>query len=76
MHQPAQGLLPASVEAIGTAQAQQAWAPRIAAAELSLLTRQLATLLESGLTIKQALTAMIEQTSAAVTRETLAGVKA
>jgi general secretion pathway protein F len=72
----AQGLLPASVEAIGAGQAQRPWAPRITAAELSLLTRQLATLLESGLTIEQALTAMIEQTSAAVTRETLAGVKA
>ncbi|MGE4110904.1 MAG: type II secretion system inner membrane protein GspF [Burkholderiales bacterium] len=72
----AQGLLPASVEPIGAAQAQRPWAPRIAAAELSLLTRQLATLLESGLTVEQALTAMIEQTGAAVTRETLAGVKA
>lgn len=72
----AQGLLPVSVEAISAAQAERPWAPRITGAELSLLTRQLATLLESGLTVEQALNAMIEQTSAAVTRETLAGVKA
>ncbi len=39
------------------------------------MTRQLATLLESGLTIEQSLNALIEQASEPLTREILGGVK-
>ncbi|MDB5811234.1 MAG: gspF, partial [Betaproteobacteria bacterium] len=48
----AQGLLPISVvdQARAPERRRLAWARGISAAELSLLTRQMATLLESGLT--------------------------
>ena len=72
----AQGLLPSVVDAVSAKPAQRAWGPRISAAELSLLTQQLATLLDSGLTVEQALNALIEQSTQPVTRETLAGIKA
>lgn len=72
----AQGLLPSAVDAVGGRPAQRLWGPRISPAELCLLTQQLATLLESGLTMEQALSALIEQSPDQVTRETLAGVKA
>lgn len=71
-----QGLLPAAVEPVTTRPTGRPWAPRIPSAELSLLTQQLATLLQSGLTVEQALNALIEQSTHPVTRETLAGVKA
>jgi general secretion pathway protein F len=72
----AQGLLPSAVDAVSARPAQRAWGPRISAAELSLLTQQLATLLDSGLTVEQALNALIEQSTQPGTRETLAGIKA
>lgn len=72
----AQGLLPSAVNAVSARPAQQLWGPRISAPELSLLTQQLATLLDSGLTVEQALNALIEQSTDSVTRDTLAGVKA
>jgi general secretion pathway protein F len=72
----AQGLFPSSVELVqARGQARPAWRRGISAAELSLLTRQLATLLESGLTIERTLDALIESTSDANAREVLAGVK-
>jgi general secretion pathway protein F len=40
-----------------------------------VLTRQLATLLESGLTLEQALNALIEEANAPIVREVLAGVR-
>lgn len=46
------------------------------AGQLSLLTRQLATLLDAGLTIEQALSAMIEQSENENVRQVLAGVRA
>lgn len=46
------------------------------AGQLSLLTRQLATLLDAGLTIEQALSAMIEQSESETVRQVLAGVRA
>ena len=52
------------------------WSRGIPPAELSLLTRQLATLLASGLTMEHALTALMEEVSAAKTREVLGGIKA
>ena len=65
------GLLPSEVKK-NTA---YSWARGISAAQLSLLTRQLATLLDSGLTMEQALSALIEEAEAPLTREVLAGVK-
>jgi len=68
----ARGLLPAAVHQA----VLHSWTRALSSAELSLLTRQLATLLDSGLTIEQSLAALIEQASTPVTRELLAGVKA
>jgi len=65
------GLLPASVQR----SVVHAWARAISAGQLSLLTRQLATLLDSGLTMEQALSALIEEAEAPLTREVLTGVK-
>jgi len=65
------GLLPSAVEK----NARQPWARGITAAQLSLLTRQLATLLDSGLTMEQALAALIEEAEAPSTRQLLTGVK-
>lgn len=72
----AQGLLPSIVGPVGQQEhTRRAWPRRISSGELSLATRQLATLLESGLTVEQTLTALIEQASDPTTREVLAGVK-
>lgn len=72
----AQGLLPAQVAEVGAKErAKQPWAKGISATELSLLTRQLATLLTAGLTMEQSLTALIEEAADAKTREVLGGVK-
>jgi general secretion pathway protein F len=65
------GQLPSAVEK----NARQPWARGVSAAQLSLLTRQMATLLDSGLTMEQALAALIEEAEAPSTRELLAGVK-
>ncbi len=48
----------------------------ISSAQLSMLTRQLATLLEAGLTIEQTLSALIEQSESETVRQVLAGVRA
>jgi general secretion pathway protein F len=55
--------------------ARQVWARGISAAQLSLVTRQMATLLDSGLTMEQALNALIEEAAEPMTREVLTGVK-
>jgi general secretion pathway protein F len=68
----ARGLLPSAVHK----NAVHPWTRGLSAAELSLLTRQMATLLDSGLTMEQSLAALIEEAEAASTREVLAGVKA
>ncbi len=47
----------------------------ISSAQLSLLTRQLATLLGAGLTIEQALSATMEQSESEAVRQVLAGVR-
>lgn len=72
----AQGLLPSTVDQVhARARAGQAWARGVSATELSLLTRQMATLLDSGLTMEQALNALIEEAAEPKTREVLTGVK-
>ncbi len=48
---------------------------RISTAELSLLTRQLATLLSASLTLEQSLSALIEQSEDETVRQVLAGVR-
>ena len=48
----------------------------ISSAQLSLLTRQLATLLAAGLTLEQALNALIEQSESETVSQVLAGVRA
>ena len=48
---------------------------RISTSQLSMLTRQLATLLEAGLTLEQALNALIDQSEDVTTRKVLAGVR-
>src|SRR5512140_3094965 len=48
----------------------------ISAAQLGMMTRQLATLLEAGLPLEQALSALIEQSEAESVRRVMAGVRA
>lgn len=49
---------------------------RISTTQLCLLTRQIATLLEAGLTLEQTLNALIEQSEDETARQILAGVRA
>ena len=72
----AQGLLPSMLGPVNARErARQGWARGISAAELSLLTRQMATLLASGLTMEQSLNALIEAATDPITREVMTGVK-
>jgi len=58
----AQGLLPSALDKVeARSRARRPWARGLSAAELSLLTRQMATLLDSGLTMEQVLAALIEE---------------
>ena len=76
MQMRAQGLLPSMIGKVHARErARQAWARGISAAELSLLTRQMATLLDSGLTMEQALNALIEEAATPIAREVLTGIK-
>lgn len=54
---------------------QLGWRRGLSNAQLSLMTRQLATLLAAGLTIEQSLNALIEQTDHELTRQVVAGVR-
>ncbi|MEO8165872.1 MAG: type II secretion system inner membrane protein GspF, partial [Betaproteobacteria bacterium] len=72
----AQGLLPSMIGPVRARErAGQVWVRGISSAELSLVTRQLATLLASGLTMEQSLNALIEASTEPITREVLTGVK-
>jgi general secretion pathway protein F len=51
------------------------WGGGISSAQLSMLTRQLATLLAAGLTLEQSLAAQIEQSENEAVRRVLAGVR-
>jgi general secretion pathway protein F len=73
----AQGLLPSSIDQVRVReQVQLPWTRSISPAELSLLTRQLATLLAAGLTVEQSLTALIEAADEPASSEIISGVKA
>jgi general secretion pathway protein F len=71
----ARGLQPSALGPVRK-HALRPWARGLSAGQLSLLTRQLATLLEAGLTLEQALAALVEEAEAPLAREVLAGVKA
>ncbi len=71
------GLHPSQLDPVDARErARRPWARGLAQDELSLVTRQFATLLASGLTMEDALSALIEEASAPLTREVLGGVKA
>lgn len=73
----AQGLLPSVLTVLQQREHNSGFRARVlSAAELSLLTRQLASLLESRLTLEQTLNALIEAAEQPRIRELLAGVKA
>jgi general secretion pathway protein F len=69
------GLAPVEVGPIGQASTSAARRHRLATTELTLLSRQWATLLASGLTVEHSLAALIEQAEQATARQILAGVR-
>lgn len=76
-----QGLIPLEVDALGKDLRQQSlglfqFRQRLSGTELNLITRQLATLFDSGLTVEQALNALIEQADNARQKHILAAVRA
>lgn len=52
------------------------WRPGISNADLAVVTRQFATLVQAGLTIEESLSAVIDQSESARTRAVMAGVRA
>ncbi len=76
-----QGLTPLNVEAIaaqvdesGVARAR-GFGERLSQVELALFTRQLASLLEAGLPLEQAFTALLEQAERAYMRDLIASIR-
>lgn len=76
------GLTVLAVEAVSqdslhrTASGRWQWRRgKLSTAQLSMLTRQLATLLDAGLTLEQALNALIEQSEEQTAHQVLAGVR-
>ncbi len=59
----------------GDAQSKRSRSGGVSTAELALITRQFATLLDAGLTIERALTVLIEQAENLRLRDVLAGVR-
>jgi general secretion pathway protein F len=73
----AQGLLPSTIDKIHVRdKARQLWARGLSASELSMVTRQMATLLASGLTVEHAINALTDEAENPRTKEILTGVKA
>lgn len=71
------GLLPVAVTPIETEKSVRRTRDRhLRIADLSLMTRQLATLFDAGLTVEASLSAAIEQSASPRVRELLAGVRA
>jgi general secretion pathway protein F len=77
-----QGLTPISVEAIegqldASGQARsRGFGERLSQVELALFTRQLASLLEAGLPLEQAFTALLEQAERPYVRDLVASIRA
>lgn len=69
------GLAPLQADPVGSGTSSSARGARLLAAELTLLSRQWATLLASGLTAEHALAALIEQAEQEAARRILAGVR-
>jgi general secretion pathway protein F len=76
-----QGLTPITVEAIGTqvdasgAAKSHGFGERLSQNELALFTRQLASLLEAGLPLEQAFTALLEQAERPYVRDLVASIR-
>jgi general secretion pathway protein F len=78
----AQGLVPlkvdqiaAQVDASGAAKSRGGFGERLSSTELALFTRQLASLLEAGLPLEQAFTALLEQAERPYLRDLIASVR-
>jgi general secretion pathway protein F len=78
----AQGLVPlkvdqiaAQVDASGVAKSRGGLGERLSSTELALFTRQLASLLEAGLPLEQAFTALLEQAERPYLRDLIASVR-
>jgi general secretion pathway protein F len=76
-----QGLTPLAVEAIASqvdesgAARSRGFGERLSQVELALFTRQLASLLEAGLPLEQAFTALLEQAERAYMRDLIASIR-
>jgi general secretion pathway protein F len=76
-----QGLTPLNVEAIADqlddsgATRSRGFGERLSQVELALFTRQLASLLEAGLPLEQAFTALLEQAERAYMRDLIASIR-
>ncbi len=76
-----QGLTPLAVEAISAqvdesgATKSRGFGERLSQVELALFTRQLASLLEAGLPLEQAFTALLEQAERAYMRDLIASIR-
>lgn len=75
-----QGLIPLAVDALAQEPGKlragmRPFRARLSGAELNLITRQLATLFDAGLTVEQAFTALIEQADTPQQQHILAGVR-
>ena len=76
-----QGLTPLNVEAIAAqvdasgAAASRGFGERLSQVELALFTRQLASLLEAGLPLEQAFTALLEQAERPYVRDLVASIR-
>jgi general secretion pathway protein F len=76
-----QGLTPLNVEAIAAqvddkgVATRRGWGERLSQLELALFTRQLASLLEAGLPLEQAFTALLEQAERPYVRDLIASIR-
>jgi general secretion pathway protein F len=77
----AQGLLPITVEAIAAGVDEsgkvrrRAFGDKLSSVELALFTRQLSSLLEAGLPLEQAFTALLEQAERPYVRDLIASIR-